>query len=76
MMVPIIEEKYFSSVCIKARSGELSLLAAVYKSKDQYNTLYHEGNAETKHHEEMQFSAHYPNTVVGQGRVHISFMLK
>jgi len=66
-------EKKIIPVCIKARSVESSLLAAVYKfsiskSKDwktftplnnQYNKLYHEDNAETNHSEEMELSASY-----------------
>ena len=73
-MVSNNEEKYFSRVCIKARLVELSLLAAIYQffysqikrlqdveSNNQYNNLYHEDDAETNHHEEMQ------------GRVLISF---
>ena len=80
-MVSNNDEKYFSRVCIKARLVELSLLAAVYKffysrikrlkdvqSNNQYSNLYHEDDAETNQLEEMQFG-----TVVGEGRVHISF---
>ena len=44
MMVSNNEEKYFSRVCIKARSVEISLLAAVYKcsiSKSRLKDVQH-----------------------------------
>ena len=37
---------------------------------NQYNNLYHKANAETNHRAQMQL---IPNTVVGQGRVYLSF---
>ena len=84
-MVSINEENYFSRVCIKVRSVELSLLAAVCKfsipkSNDWKTftptiniTIYKMKPMQRRITEEMQFSAHYPNTVVGQERVYNSF---
>ena len=66
-----LTKKYFSRVCIKARSVELFLQAASFlfpnrRLKDvhlnnQYNNVivYHEDDAEKNHCKEMQFSAHY-----------------
>ena len=76
-------KKNISVVCVSKRDQENYLYWLQFTSflfpnqktftplKDQSNNLYHEDNTETKHHEEMQFSAHYPNTVVGQFYVEI-----
>ena len=82
MMVSNTEKKYFSRVCIKARSVEISLLAAVYKcsisksrrstqqsvSNSLYNTTWRRITAN-----KCSSVLTIPNTVVVQGRVHICF---
>ena len=82
MMVSNTEEKYFSRVCIKARSVEISLLAAVYKcsisksrrSTQQYiiNNLYKTTWRRITAKKCSSVLA-IPNSVVVQGRVHVSF---
>ena len=82
MMVSNNEEKYFSRVCIKARSVEISLLAAVYKcsisksrrstqqsiSNNLYKTTWRRITAK-----KCSSVLTIPNMVVVQGRVQISF---
>ena len=82
MMISNNEEKYFSRVYIKARSFEISILAAVYKcstsksrrstqesiSKNLYKATWRRITAKKSNSVLI-----IPNTVVVQGRVHISF---
>ena len=86
MMVSNNEEKYFSRVCMKVRSVELSLLAAAYKSlsipkikrlKDVQhinlcNNLY-KTTLRRITAKKCSSLLTIPNTVVVRGRVYISF---
>ena len=85
MMVSINEENYFSRVCIKVRSVELSLLAAVCKfsipkSKNSKTftptiniTIYKMKTMQSESPKKCSLVLTIPNTVVGQERVYNSF---
>ena len=82
MMVSNTEEKCFSRVCVKARSVEISLLAAVYKcsiSKSRRSTQQYISNNLYKTTwrritaKKCSSVLTFPNTVVAQGCLHIYF---